>query len=152
MKAIDKIFNSRKNVLLAVYAVVCVVGGQLFVNYLFKDLETKRNHFVEIKVDEDTIIDTYKTRYTPGSGYFTEIKTSTGVELPILLENDSNSEQISTDAIISKEKDSSSFEIIKGKTAYIFNLRSLTKEKTILSLWILFGTSLIAFVVLRKIF
>ena len=152
MKAINRILSSRKNILLVIYAVGCIVGGQFFVSFLYKDLETKRNHFVEIAIGQDTIIDVFKNRYTPGKGSYTEIKTAKEPELPLLLETESNLKYISTDAIISKEKDSVSFKIINAANAYNFRLRSLTSEKTTLRFWILICTTLVAFGVLRNIF
>jgi hypothetical protein len=144
MKSLKKIFSSKGSILLTLYFIAIIIGGQVFVWFLYKDIVRKTNYFVKIAINKEEILDAYDIQYTPGKGLYKEVKIKNDIALPILVENNPGREFVFINSIISKKENSNEFSILSENKEYNFKVRDLTIEKMNARMWLLFATSFIS--------
>jgi hypothetical protein len=142
---IRKIEINRKYIFWCIlYGIIIVFGGQIFIHFLYKDLSKKNNNFINDEINSEKIIAIDTLHFTPGKGYYNEMKLSNSKSYPLFLENYDDEKLIAVNSIIQKKSKATEFEIINSSKIKKFKISSLISGEITLRLFILLGTLAVA--------
>lgn len=138
MNLADKIKLRKKYVIwIMLYGIIIIVGSQVLIYYLYKDINAKAHKFIADEIQNEKIIDFDTLRYTPGKGTYEDIILSNKKNYPLFLATNEFRSQISTLSIINKKSNDNNFEIKNESGVFYFTIQAPESQYKFMRLFIL---------------
>jgi len=137
--------------LFIVVSCLTLIGAQLMIYYVFRDINSQLNNFLEKEIVTCKIENTRELKFSIGKGNYTEIQTDCG-NYPILLEDFTNSDVIKKGSYLSKKPQNNEFEVISNNKSYHFMLTSYKDYEITLRVLFLISAVIVISVTYYKLF
>ncbi|GGE91512.1 hypothetical protein SAMN05443634_11217 [Chishuiella changwenlii] len=137
--------------LFIVVSCLTLIGTQLMIYNVFRDINSQLNNFFEKETVTCKIENTRELESAIGRGTYTEIQTDCG-NYPILLEDFTNSDVIKKGSYLSKKPQNNEFEVFSNNKSYHFILTSYKDYEMTLRILFFISTVIVISVTYYKLF
>lgn len=130
--------HKRNLIWMMLYGFTLIIGSQVLVFYLYKNLNNSVDRFIELKIDNERIEEINELQYTPGKGTYKVLKISSNNYIPLFIENQEQFEDsIKINQFIIKKPNSKYFEIRNGDQIMEYQIRTLTSQQNFMRIYLL---------------